>query len=328
MFKKLFNFIFFNEKREFIQKNALMMTYIGCLQLIITITDIFRGRYQSIIADIPVLSIMFIGWILLKKYKYYPSHLAFFTAVPALSWLLYDSVEHNGMLGIIWSFPMIAILFFCFYKYLAWLSAGIIFTVSFLSSWKFFGLAEALRISSALIMVAFCFFAIFSNVYKQYTILENKAITDHMTGLFNRSYLQECLLKSIENNSHSVAMMLDLDHFKYINDTFGHFVGDEVLIELAQVFRDYAGSDDAIFRLGGEEFLIIMNNTSLEQAKILAENIRSTIESQQLIEDHVVTISIGLSVHKKGDSYSQWLKNADYAVYKAKKCGRNKVVVN
>ncbi len=98
MLKKLINLLFYNEKREFIQKNALMMTYIGLLQFIITLTDFFRGRYQSIIADIPVLSIMLIGWVLIKKYKFYPSNLAFVTAVPALSWLLYDSVEHNGMI--------------------------------------------------------------------------------------------------------------------------------------------------------------------------------------------------------------------------------------
>ncbi len=161
-------------------------------------------------------------------------------------------------------------------------------------------------------MVAFCFVAIFSNVYKQYAILENLAES----------------IKSKGDNTHCIAMMLDLDHFKYINDTFGHFVGDNVLVELAKVFRKHASNDDAIFRLGGEEFLIIMNQTTLKQAQTLAENIRSTIESQQLIEDHVVTISIGLAVHKEGESSTQWLKNADDAVYQAKKCGRNKVVIS
>jgi diguanylate cyclase (GGDEF)-like protein len=121
--------------------------------------------------------------------------------------------------------------------------------------------------------------------------------------------------------------MFDIDFFKHINDSFGHDVGDKVLKAVAKMVSENIRNTDIFARYGGEEFIIIAPETTKEDAKILAEKLRSLIRNLHFEEGINVTCSFGVASLEKHDTKETLLKRADEALYEAKKTGRNKVVV-
>lgn len=170
--------------------------------------------------------------------------------------------------------------------------------------------------------------------------LLHQNVTDILTGLKNRRYLQdtiEHLVQQANRYKTEVAfIVIDIDHFKQVNDRWGHGVGDQVLVELAKLMRQSTRRADIVGRYGGEEFLIICPNTSLQSGCNLAERIRTKVETTEFIirDDLVlhVTISAGVSVfvHKQtGNFSSSTLPDlADEALYAAKQAGRNRTFVH
>lgn len=162
--------------------------------------------------------------------------------------------------------------------------------------------------------------------------LYRQATHDQLTGLLNRHALFDLFAKEDNGRSQQPTygtMLLDLDHFKKINDTHGHAVGDKVLQAFAELLRKHSTKNDHIARYGGEEFLLISKQPSIQQLREQAERIRQATE--QLIvtdlEDDVVscTVSIGLSLSNGTEDLQQALQRADAALYEAKDAGRNRV---
>ena len=167
---------------------------------------------------------------------------------------------------------------------------------------------------------------------KQRVQLSQLAERDALTGALNRRALDENMLMAINRlgrirSQKTSLIILDLDHFKEINDTFGHSSGDQILIRIAELIRSSIRISDHLFRYGGEEFVIIADNASLKDAAKLAENIRIRVEKSNLFDKRSVTISLGVAELNKGLSSEQWLSAADEAMYQAKRSGRNKVCV-
>jgi len=164
-------------------------------------------------------------------------------------------------------------------------------------------------------------------LYLQDTKKELKllASTDSMTKLYNRRYFTKMAEHSLdlskrENKDLSIIMM-DIDKFKNVNDTYGHQVGDDVIITLANKLLKYQRKSDIVCRYGGDEFVIIFNRMNMNQVKSIIQRIVKKIESTLLkYKDDLIkiTISIGLTRHKKGDTFEELLKRADYALYQAK----------
>lgn len=160
------------------------------------------------------------------------------------------------------------------------------------------------------------------------------AYTDPLTGLYNRSTLQaifdrEAVLAKRRGGTFSV-LMLDLDHFKQVNDTYGHAAGDDVLVAFSRCLTRTLRGSDAIFRTGGEEFVVILSDTDRYAATSLAERLRQVIESTQIetTSQHIsVTTSIGVAEYDQDVDAEAILKRADEALYLAKKAGRNLVKV-
>lgn len=154
---------------------------------------------------------------------------------------------------------------------------------------------------------------------------ESLAQTDALTGIFNRLKIDMELAKALNyaasNDSELSIVLIDIDHFKQINDQFGHQKGDDVLREVTKCVRDNIRSFDKFGRWGGEEFLIICPRTSLDGAQILAEKLRSAIASNLAL-----TASFGVTAFKAKDSLDSMLLRADRALYEAKENGRNQVV--
>jgi diguanylate cyclase (GGDEF)-like protein/PAS domain S-box-containing protein len=163
--------------------------------------------------------------------------------------------------------------------------------------------------------------------------LEKQANIDPLTGCLNRRTLYRTLsdelLKTQNKNTYISLLMLDIDHFKAINDNYGHEAGDLSLKELTNTLRALTRKQDFVFRLGGEEFLIIMPNTNKAEAKQAAERIKNTINQHQVFyrnKNISFTVSIGLLTHDGSISLQNSLKYVDDYLYEAKTKGRNRIV--
>lgn len=159
---------------------------------------------------------------------------------------------------------------------------------------------------------------------------EELAITDRLTGLYNRLKLDEVLNYEIAQTRRYETplsiIIIDIDHFKSVNDTYGHQTGDMVLIEAAQILRSCSRASDTSGRWGGEEFLIILPNTNLSGALEAAEKIRMAIENYPFSVVGQKTASFGVSEFLANENENSFIERADQALYRAKTGGRNQVV--
>ncbi|MDD4357809.1 MAG: GGDEF domain-containing protein [Smithellaceae bacterium] len=170
---------------------------------------------------------------------------------------------------------------------------------------------------------------------KSLAIIKEMSIHDDLTGVYNRRHLMELL----EHEHHRISRggarfsvaMLDIDHFKSVNDTHGHLTGDEVLKAVSDVIRSSLRSADFCGRYGGEEFLLVMTQTNINGALLCAERIRSTIEQNRFPNmgvDFRVTVSLGVTEYTGKEDIPTMIARADKALYCAKESGRNRVESN
>ena len=168
------------------------------------------------------------------------------------------------------------------------------------------------------------------------------ATSDALTGLNNRRQFEERLKQEVSNSKRQhhplCAIMLDIDYFKKVNDTYGHFAGDVVLKKVAGLIKSALREYDIPSRYGGEEFIILLPSTKVDDAFVVAERLRRTVENTRIDiptekGDSVaytlgVTISLGVYQYKPSDTPEEFYQNADKALYIAKENGRNRVIVN
>jgi diguanylate cyclase (GGDEF)-like protein/PAS domain S-box-containing protein len=161
--------------------------------------------------------------------------------------------------------------------------------------------------------------------------LKQLATTDTLTGICNRRRFDEVLASEIERaarfSSPLSLMLFDIDYFKRINDTFGHQVGDRVLIQLALLIDNAIRTTDLFARWGGEEFVILLPNCGLDTGRVLAEKLRMLVERQAFAEAGHVTCSFGVAEYAAGDGVDGLMKKVDACLYQAKASGRNRVEV-
>jgi len=163
--------------------------------------------------------------------------------------------------------------------------------------------------------------------------LEKLAITDGLTKLYNLRHFYNQLEVEVDRSNrygHSLGLLLlDIDHFKVYNDTYGHLEGDKVLIKLCQIMRSCLRTMDSAYRYGGEEFTIILPETGGGEAKTVAQRIRKAVETEKFFPEpnkpHQVTISIGVTEYRQEEKFASFIKRADKAMYLSKLAGRNKV---
>ena len=159
--------------------------------------------------------------------------------------------------------------------------------------------------------------------------LSRMATSDTLTGLWNRRYFDERVAHEMvvaNRYGQPLSMLIfDIDHFKLVNDTHGHLVGDHVLVELSNIARQQIRAADLLFRWGGEEFMILMPGTGEPEAMIAAEKLRTTFASHPIAEVGKVSASFGIATYLPNESLDNWISRADAALYEAKTSGRNTV---
>lgn len=166
-------------------------------------------------------------------------------------------------------------------------------------------------------------------------LLKNQATRDPLTAIFNRRYFEEEVFKRIVDakvyNQPFSVLMIDADHFKNVNDTYGHKTGDKVLIELAATCEKALRNDDIVARYGGEEFVVFLEGVNAQKGKIVADRLREQISEIVVYSDEGqevrFTVSIGVSSSEVSDNIDTLIKTADEALYKAKEGGRNRVEI-
>ncbi len=161
--------------------------------------------------------------------------------------------------------------------------------------------------------------------------LEELALRDPLTQLFNRRYFMEALsheMRLVKRDHRAVGLgMIDVDHFKTINDELGHAAGDLVLKDVALVMLDVLRGSDIVARYGGEEFLVALDGCDLDHARLAAERLGRAVELRTFSGvPWKVTVSIGVTVIRDGDTEETLIKRADTLLYRAKEAGRNRVL--
>lgn len=184
-------------------------------------------------------------------------------------------------------------------------------------------------------MFAYLSFFYMSMVNKAHRQLRKMATTDPLTQLFNRRYMIDLAEREIARSSRSghvlSFMLLDIDHFKGINDAHGHEVGDKVLVGVTAVIKSELRTQDYTARWGGEEFLAVLPDTACRQSLISAERVRQAVMNKPfVVNGHTVsvTVSIGLAEYQAGEELSDVIARADQALYLSKQAGRNRVEVS
>lgn len=240
------------------------------------------------------------------------------------------STAINGHAGLYWAYPAASALFFLLPLREAVVSNTVFVTVMAVVSFMKFPEADFWRITFSLGLT--CLFSMIFAwlVGKLQTELTRLATTDPLTGCLNRSQLADILNSQIQMRERygrvSSMVLLDLDYFKLINDQWGHLAGDKVLKEMALRLRKRLRESDQIFRIGGEEFMIVLPETNQHEGNLLAHQLLTSISARPFLDDIKVTASASIAEVSKGETWSVWLNRADQALYDAKSRGRNQVV--
>jgi diguanylate cyclase len=165
--------------------------------------------------------------------------------------------------------------------------------------------------------------------------LQELSRIDHLTGLFNRGYWENCLVQEFKRYDRyqlsSTLIMLDIDHFKQVNDTYGHTVGDDVIREISRALRAQLREVDIAGRYGGEEFGIILTGTDVEGAAVFAERLRKAVAAMTVhAEGKQIKFTISLGICELRETiadHRQWIECADHALYQSKEGGRNRYTI-
>lgn len=176
------------------------------------------------------------------------------------------------------------------------------------------------------VMSSFAYaFSIITNRQRQ--LLMQLATKDPLTGSGNRRAFEDKLRSTValfeRNGTPASLIILDLDHFKTVNDRHGHAVGDQILCRITEIVNLRIRVTDSLYRIGGEEFVVLLEGQNIERAAHLAEQLRTLVEANELAPDHLVTISLGVAELLENESAGDWLQRADAALYQSKRNGRN-----
>jgi diguanylate cyclase (GGDEF)-like protein len=315
-----------NKKPNVEEYLPLMLGIVGAIGVFpFAIIRFMNGDYRMALLDaVLVMLLGSLSFFLYKSHRVRVISLAL--ALIAIAGML-ATIYLKGASQVYWIYPVLVGVFFLVERREALIASilAVAALIPFLATeFSAFALTRILITISVTCSLAYAFATITRG---QRDELMNLATRDPLTGVGNRRAMQQKLDEVIasrsRNNRNCCLLMLDLDHFKKVNDLHGHAKGDEILIKLTEIIEIRIRATDNIYRIGGEEFVIVIEDQNLENASRLAEQLRTIVEANELAPESSVTISIGVAQHVRGESVESWMNRADNALYAAKDSGRN-----
>ncbi len=286
-----------------------------------------QGDWAMVALDI----IIVIGMVLVFFYVYrtkktkYPSLLFLFVAQVGSTISFYI----NGGHMVNWIYPAMLSTFFVAKPRYALLINFVILLVYSPKLISYFNTIDIIVIVFSVSISNIIAFRFTQGLRGQEKELKKIASEDYLTETGNRRalklYLDKLWVKIQKDNTLATLILLDLDHFKKINDDYGHLVGDKALVNISKLIKETLDDNYPIFRYGGEEFLIVCPCAS-QDGYALAEKIRKEVKKANLIEQSKMTISLGVAQYNDGETLNQWIHRVDEALYQAKNKGRDCVI--
>ncbi len=294
-----------------------------------SVNNFLQGRDLLGLGSAAIVAVLAFNAWASSRGRYYPL-LTLFALLPAVLAFLVVAFQQQGVIGALWCYPAVLAFYFMLPERQAWLANIAVLAVALPQGWQQLDHELAARLAATLAGVS-VFSAIFVRVISgQQERLQALAMTDPLTGLANRTLLTPTLEHAVEQHRRSATPMsvlaLDLDHFKAINDDLGHDAGDRVLRGVGALLRNRMRGADQVFRLGGEEFLVLLYSTDAPHARRVAEALRQAVADETLLADRPVTTSVGVATLREGEDWRTWMKRSDQNLYQAKARGRNCVM--
>ena len=315
---------------KFIVKSTLMMTLLSGL----TVAPFFFVNLYQQNFLIAVLAALFSGIQLFCAYQCYSNkyntYIGLLSSIPMMFIGSALVLFELGVTGSYWPFLSVFGFYFTLQLTMARVANVVYLFVMLPIAYYSLPFDVFVRFYPGLFGISLFLYICVNEIQNQHQTLTEMSITDSLTGLYNRTVLDLTLENAINlskrENKSMTLLMIDIDDFKIINDSFGHPVGDEVLKCVATLMKENFRKTDALFRVGGEEFLVLLRDSNRTNSVMVAERLRETISKSELIREQQVTISVGVSELKSHTQWKDWLSDCDKRLYKAKELGKNKVV--
>ncbi|UCF76614.1 MAG: GGDEF domain-containing protein [Betaproteobacteria bacterium] len=241
------------------------------------------------------------------------------------------TIMRQGVIGALWAYPAVMLFQFVASRWVANMLNGLLVIMVTVLAYQYLGVSITIRVLVTLVLTM-----IFTNIFLGIVLrlqerLRKLGITDALTGVYNRRQMDRAVGEAVERHKRygasSSLLLIDIDYFKRVNDEFGHAAGDRVLRELAALMRRSLRKLDLVFRIGGEEFLVLLPDVKRAGAAEAAEKLRREVASADLHPGWKLTVSIGVGQLGPGEAREQWIRRIDRALYAAKDSGRDRVVV-
>ena len=317
----------FEQKHEEVQGTLPLILAVACSLGVapFAVLRLIHGEYLIAIIDVLII----IGMLLLGTWLYRTQKTRI--ACILLSVLcvigICASVYASGPQQILWAYPGVMAIF-----YLLRPKEAIVLIVVMLLALMPMLLSEANDLRTITVVITMVLMGSFAYAFaavsnRQREMLLKLATKDPLTGAGNRRALErklsEIVAAQARNHEPCSLIILDLDNFKGVNDAHGHAKGDQILKSITEIVNLRIRVTDSLYRIGGEEFVVVAEHQPLDRAAHLAEQLRLLVEAHDLANDHAVTISLGVAELKRREQASEWLQRADSALYDAKRSGRN-----
>jgi len=296
-----------------------------------SIEDFLQDRTPMGVAALGIVLVLTVNVLAIYRGKRAPIPL-WALVFPVLGVLAF-AVLTPVYMDLAWGYPFIILFYFILPQRTAnWLAGAIVVAATALAHYASVGAEYHARVTTRL-FATLALTAILSNIFiniisELQRQLRRQAIVDPLTGAYNRRHMDAVLggaFAGAKRDTPPSLLLLDIDHFKRINDELGHAAGDDVLKQVVAVIQHHVRSSDILFRCGGEEFALFLPATGPEGALRVAEQVRKSVAEARLLGERPVTISVGVATLPPDATIDDWLRHGDSALYRAKSEGRNRV---
>ncbi|WP_100656759.1 GGDEF domain-containing protein [Alteromonas flava] len=315
---------------NFVVNSTRNIALVSCVILFpFMVVDLIQGEYL-LAAGIAGLITLYLATAYRCHHDNYSLNMSLFGIAPVITGLSVFSLYKLGISASFWSFAALFVLYFVLpVRLAAWVNGAFLIVITPFA-YNIMQFNEFSRFMLVLVGTSGFVFMCMREIYNQNRLLVTLSYTDTLTGLHNRATLNDSVLQaiSIEQRYQTPVTMLiiDVDHFKAINDQFGHNAGDDTLKSIAHLMQENFRAPDKLFRIGGEEFLVLLHDTDAESARTIAERFRLAVADSEMLAAQSVTVSIGVCQKASNMSAQEWVSACDKLLYKAKTGGRNKTV--